>query len=180
MKTSTRQLTLTALLLALILGVQQFRLISQFITGPLVNAILIMAALLAGLAGGLSIAALSPVLAFLIAPSPVHQAVPQMIPLVVLGNAALVLCVWLGKKYWPKAWPAGVAAGALLKPLVLFLGVRFVILPFFAAGQPERIIGALNTMFSSNQFITAAIGGALACIVYRALPKKLREPLRTV
>ena len=41
----TRFLTRTALLLALCVVVQQFKTVSQFITGPLVNLILLLAAL---------------------------------------------------------------------------------------------------------------------------------------
>ena len=65
----TRMLTRTALLLALCVVVQQFKTVSQFITGPLVNLILLLAALAVGLGSGLCIAVLSPILAFLIAPS---------------------------------------------------------------------------------------------------------------
>jgi len=171
-RTSTRQLALAALLLALCVGAQQFKALSQFITGPIVNAVLILAVLLAGLWGALAIAVLSPALAFLIAPAPVLQAVPHMLPLIALANVVLVLCVWLpGKKHHIP----GVAAGVALKPLLLFLGVRYAILPFFAAGLPERLAGALMAAFSINQLITAAIGGVLACGVYRLLPKNLRS-----
>ncbi|MCL1900349.1 MAG: threonine/serine exporter family protein, partial [Promicromonosporaceae bacterium] len=68
--------------------------------GLAAQAAAFLAALLVGLAGGLAIALLSQVFAILIAPMPILQAVPQMIPLIVLGNAAIVLCAWLGKKYW--------------------------------------------------------------------------------
>jgi hypothetical protein len=170
MKPSIKQITYTAVLLALCIGVQQLKMLSHYITGSMVNAILILAVLRVGLWSGLVIAVLSPVLAFLIVPMPVLQAVPQMLPLIALANAVIVLCVRL---FGQKRLPVGLAAGAALKPLTLFLGVRYIILPYFEATQPDAMINVLKVMFSTNQLITAALGSLLAYAVYRALPKTL-------
>ena len=97
-KYTTQFLTRTALLLALCIVVQQFKSDSQFITGPLVNLILLIAALAVGLYSGLAIAVLSPILAFLISPSPIMQVMPQLIVLVALGNAVLVFAAWSLRK----------------------------------------------------------------------------------
>jgi hypothetical protein len=91
----TKFVTRTAILLALCLVVQQFKTLSQFITGPLVNVILIIAALAVGLWSGLIIAVLSPVIAFFIAPSPVMKLVPQLMIMIMLGNSLIVLLAWL-------------------------------------------------------------------------------------
>ena len=107
----TRVITRPALLLALCVVVQQFKNLSQFITGPLVNLILMVAAMAVGLGSGLCIAVLSPILAFLIAPSALMQLMPQLIALVAAGNAVLVVCAWALRKQQKLFWLGFVAGG---------------------------------------------------------------------
>ncbi|MDD3429777.1 MAG: ECF transporter S component [Oscillospiraceae bacterium] len=161
--------TRTAVLLALCVAVQQFKSLSQFITGPLVNAILIIAALAVGLWSGIAIAVLSPVLAFLISPSPIMQAVPQLIPVIMVGNAIIVVCVYVlrNQKYW---W-AGLALGSVLKAGFLALAVKAFIIPTFGGNLVEKQITALGLMFSYNQLITAAIGSVIAGLLWLRLHK---------
>ena len=81
----------TAIFLALLVAVQFVtRSMGQYVTGSLVNLILIASGLLCGLWGGLAVALLSPVCAFLIGIGP---AFPQIVPAIMLGNAVIVL-VW--------------------------------------------------------------------------------------
>ena len=63
----------------------------QYVTGSLVNLILIASGLMCGLWGGLAVAVLSPICAFFIGIGP---AFPQVVPAVALGNAVLVL-LWV-------------------------------------------------------------------------------------
>ena len=166
----TRMLTRTALLLALCVVVQQFKTVSQFITGPLVNLILLLAALAVGLGSGLCIAVLSPILAFLIAPSPVMQLMPQLIVLVAAGNAALVVCAWALRKQDKLFW-LGFLLGAAAKVAVMAGGLQFVLLPLFGGVLNEKQVATVSTMFGVNQFITAIIGGVLCAILWPLLRK---------
>ena len=166
----TRFLTRTALLLALCVVVQQFKTVSQFITGPLVNLILLLAALAVGLGSGLCIAVLSPILAFLIAPSPVMQLMPQLIVLVAAGNAALVVCAWLLRKQDKLFW-LGFLLGAAAKVAVMAGGLQFVLLPLFGGVLNEKQVATVSTMFGVTQFITALIGGVLCAILWPLLRK---------
>ncbi len=164
----TKFITYTALLLALCLGVQQLKSLSQFITGPLVNTILLIATLYVSLPSGLLIAVLSPLLAFLIAPSPIMQVVPLMIPIIMLGNATLILPAWLLRK---KSLIIGLLLGSLVKAGLLWAGIAFVIIPFFgnALKPPQKT--ALAAMFSYNQLITALIGSLIAYLILLRLKK---------
>ena len=63
MKFNTRMLTTTALLLALALAVQQFKI--QWLTGPGVNAILILATGYIGALSGIIIGIFTPLLALI-------------------------------------------------------------------------------------------------------------------
>ena len=166
----TRVLTRTALLLALCVAVQQFKNLSQFITGPLVNLILLLAALAVGLGSGLCIAVLSPILAFLIAPSPVMQLMPQLMVLVAAGNAALVVCAWALRRQQKLYW-VGFLAGAVAKVAVMAAGLQFVLLPLFGDVLNEKQVATVSTLFGLNQLITALIGGALCAVLWPLLRK---------
>ncbi|NLO47493.1 MAG: ECF transporter S component [Clostridiales bacterium] len=164
----TKFVARTAILLALCLVVQQFKTLSQFITGPLVNLILIIAALAVGLWSGVIIAVLSPVAAFLITPSPVLRLVPQLIIMIMFGNVLIVLFTWLFRE--KKLW-IGLAIGSVLKAGALTLSLHFIIFPFFGdvLKEPQRI--ALSAMFSYNQLITAAIGSLICVLIWPRLKK---------
>lgn len=165
---TVRMLTRTALLLALCVGVQQFKNLSQFITGPLVNAILIIAALYVGFLGAAAIAILSPVFALLIAPSPILQAIPQMTILIAVGNLIIVLLAWLFRR---KLLPVGLVIGSGLKALSLWGGVQLIILPMFSSALKPPMIPALSAAFSVNQLITALTGSLIAWLVWLRLKK---------
>ena len=112
----------TAIFLALLVAVQFVtRSMGQYVTGSLVNLILIASGLLCGLWGGLAVALLSPVCAFLIGIGP---AFPQIVPAIMLGNAVIVL-VWHliagGQNTRLPGYLLAAAAGALAKFVVLYL-----------------------------------------------------------
>jgi len=156
---STRFLTRTAILLAIVVAVQ-FLQMRQPITGPLVNAILLIAASMVGIGSGVLIGLLTPLVAFALGvlPAPLAPAIPG----IMAGNAVLVTAFglmsrqpWLGK-----SGPyLGVAVGALLKYLVLAGVVRFLI------QVPPKIAVSLQI----PQLFTALVGGALALIVIGVL-----------
>ena len=167
-------ITRTAILLALTIAVQQFKTLNQFITGPLVNAFLILAVLAVGLWSGVAIAVLSPIAAVLINPAPIMQLVPQMMFVIAIGNLLLVIMVSLLKNKFGKAGPiTGMLLGAILKTGFLWLAVSYAVIPIWGAvlKDPQKI--ALTAMFSYNQLITALIGSALSYIVWLRFSKAL-------
>lgn len=85
---STKDLTRTAMLLALTLAIQAGQLPPVF-TGPLVNFMLVLAVLLAGTKGGVLIGTITPAVALLVGilPAPMAPAVP----FIMAGNAVLCL-----------------------------------------------------------------------------------------
>ena len=66
MKITTKQITTTAVLLAICIVSQFFKNTSVYITGPIINACLIIAALGAGMACGIILSVITPVTSFLI------------------------------------------------------------------------------------------------------------------
>lgn len=181
----TMWITRTGVLLALLLALQWATLgtkafAGQYITGSLVNCVLAVSALTAGLSSGLVIALLSPVFAYLLGIAP--QLV--VVPAIMAGNCALVLVLWvLGRgnaPLWRKA--VAVVLAAVCKFVVLYLLVVEVICGVGAGfllgkqvfGAPvllQPMIQALPLTFSWPQLITALIGGTLGVLVSRILGK---------
>ena len=93
MKIKTKQITVTAIMLAICLVSQFFKNLSVYITGPIINAALILTVLYAGMACGIILSIITPVTSFFITGSPVMAAIPAMFPCIMIGNIILVVCV---------------------------------------------------------------------------------------
>ena len=86
MKIKTKQITVTAIMLAICLVSQFFKNLSVYITGPVINAALILTVLYAGMACGIILSIITPVTSFFITGSPVMAAIPAMFPCIMIGN----------------------------------------------------------------------------------------------
>jgi len=153
--TTTRWVALTAVLLALTVAVQMLGL-PQPVTGPAVNAMLILSGLIAGPLSGIIVGAFTPIIALwrgiLAAP------LAPMVPFIALGNALLVLVFVLLHR---RQLYVAIAAAALVKFLVLSTAVRLIVT------VPEPV--ALAMQFP--QLATALAGGVVAVIIYRLLDR---------
>ena len=172
-KTSSSLKTLcrTAIFLALLIAVQFVtRSMGQYVTGSLVNLILIASGLMCGLWGGLAVAVLSPICAFFI------PAFPQVVPAVALGNAVLVL-LWVliaGAKNAPIARQAiALVVAAVAKFLTLYLVIVKWLVPMVLTLN-EKQMAVLSASFSFPQLITAVIGGVLAMLLVPPLRRALK------
>lgn len=176
----------SALLIALLVVVQLLTfavpksvpLVSQLFTGSLVNLVLIMGAGTVGFSGAAIAAVISPVLAFLFG----QMAIPQMIPVVIVGNIVIVAITWAffvndNKFSKGKAFGfdlAGVIVGAAVKTLVLYGATVLLMVPVFFKGMP-KIAKNVTMMFSWPQAVTAVIGGVLALIIIPRLRTFLKS-----
>ena len=181
----TMWITRTGVLLALLLALQWATLgtkafAGQYITGSLVNCVLAVSALTAGLSSGLVIALLSPIFAYLLGIAP--QLV--VVPAIMAGNCALVLVLWAVGRGDAPMWRKAVAVvlAAVCKFVVLYLLVVQVICGVGASfllgqsffGAPvllQPMIQALPLTFSWPQLITALIGDTLGVLVSRILDR---------
>ena len=167
-------ITRTAVLIALTVALQFFslQLSNQFLTGSIVNFMLIMSVMTCGLATGLTVSAFTPILPTLLGFGPPWP----LIPFIAAGNMALVT-VWyfIGNREIINNYVAYIIAavgGAVAKFLVLFLGVVQIALPYIL-GLPEG--NALSIMFSYPQLITASIGGVCATLLLPPLLKAINQ-----
>lgn len=152
-----RWLTRTALLLALTVILQMFGW-PQLVTGPLVNAMLLLTATFVDPLSGVVVGLLSPWIAFLrgILAAPLAP----MIPFIMLGNACYVLIYsWLKGKNWSRL--LGLVTASVVKFLILGIAVRFV------TKLPPPVTKAMQW----PQLITALIGGLIAIAVTQLIPQ---------
>ena len=174
-------ITETAVMLALLVALQSItKPMGQLVTGSFVNAILAVTVLVAGLYSGLTVALISPILAFLMGIAPQILTVPA----IMAGNAVYVvlLCVIAGKDSKKIvrqiiAWITAAAAKfAVLYSIVSWLICGVLADKLLASGMLKQpMLKALPATFGITQLFTALIGGAVALLIVPVLRKALKK-----
>lgn len=166
-----RKMVVTALLIALGIVFQQLRfvlgdsIVTTYIIGSLVNLCLIVAATAVGLWSGVSVAAVTPLIALLQG----HATLP-MVPWIVAGNAVLVLLyAFFAQKdkasltvTWPR-WAITGMVAALVKFAIITFGMYLMVTHSIAAAFLKQYV----------QIITAGIALILGGIILPMLPEKI-------
>lgn len=172
-----RWITETAIMLALLITLQGLtKGFGQLVTGSCVNAILAVSTLVGGLACGLTVALLSPILAFLLG---IATAVVT-VPAIMAGNAVFVVLLSLLYKKRLYGIPALLAAAAA-KFASLYAIVVWLICGVFAEDllssgvMKTPMLKMLPATFSWPQLFTALIGGGIALLIVPSLRKALRK-----
>ena len=178
MNKKIRWITQTALMLALLIALQALtKPLGQLVTGSCVNAILAVTVLVAGLGSGITVALISPVLAFLLGIAPQILIVPA----IMVGNTVYVALL---HTLWDKQFVRKIAAwlvAAATKFAALYAIVVWLICGVFAEGLlaagtlKEPMLKALPATFSWPQLFTALIGGAVALLIVPVLRKALKK-----
>ena len=181
MNKKIRWITETAVMLALLVTLQAItKPAGQLVTGSCVNTVLAVTTLVAGLSSGLTVALISPVLAYMLGIAPQILTVPA----IMVGNSIFVVLLSLladpsGKKIGKQiiAWlAAAVAKFAVLYAIVTWLICGVLSESLIAAGvMKPAMVKALPATFSWPQLITALIGGGLALLIMPVLKKALRK-----
>lgn len=177
MKLTTKQIAMTAALLAICIISQFFKNTSVYITGPVINACIILAVLSSGLACGIILSVITPITAFLITGAPVISAVPAIMPCIMVGNALLAVCVALVKnKIKNKAGlPVSMIIGCIVKALFMGIAISLILLPAFLPEKLQPMMPTLQKTYSLVQLITAVIGSVYAYIIWIPLKKTLKN-----
>ena len=173
------RITETAVMLALLVSLQALtKPMGQLVTGSFVNAILAVTVLLAGFAGGTTVALLSPVLAYLLGIAPQILTVPA----IMVGNFVYVVLLYVlarGKNPVRQvfAWLLAAAAKfAALYAVVVWLICGVFAQKLLASGMlKEPMLKVLPATFSWPQLITALIGGGAALLMVPILRKALKK-----
>lgn len=169
----TRKLTHTALLLALCIASQFLKNTSVYLTGPVINCILILAAVFCGLWSAVALSLITPLTSWLITGSPLMSAIPLIVPCVMAGNVILSVSVWVSirQKLSTRNLVLGTLFGALLKAAFMGGTISLLLLPLLgpATELPAPALAAARVTFSLTQLITALLGGALAVLIVPTL-----------
>lgn len=181
MSKKVRWITETAVMLALLVTLQALtKPAGQLVTGSCVNAVLAIGVLLAGLGSGITVAVLSPVLAYLLGVAPQLVTVPA----IMVGNTVFVVLLSVladktGRNIVKQviAWVAAAAAKfASLYAIVVWLICGVLSENLLASGvMKESMLKALPATFSWPQLFTALIGGAVALAITPVLRKALHK-----
>lgn len=173
-----RFITETAVMLALLIALQTLtKPMGQLVTGSCVNAVLAVTALVAGVYSGLTVAAISPVLAYLLGIAPQILTVPA----IMVGNTVFVLVLhFVSDKNLVRklaAWVAAAAAKfAALYAIVVWLICGVFAEKLLASGALKApMLKALPVSFGVTQLVTALVGGAVALLIASTLRKALHK-----
>jgi len=164
MKSKTIFITRTALLLAVAIAFQifgKFIPYNNFIVGPVVNAVLIIATASAGFWSGTAISVIAPLVSAFTNKAPIAPFVIAFSPFIIIGNLIIVACFYLFRK---KSKIGGIAAGAVLKFGFLYASVSVFT---SVVDMKPQVASTLVNLFSWPQLLTAAIGGAIALVVLK-------------
>ena len=185
MKKKVLWITRTAVMLALLVATQAVTAsFGQLVTGSCVNGILAVCVLMVGLKSGLTVALISPVVAYMLGIAPQVLVVPA----IMLGNAAYVTLLFLiarnacGYKMADilrkvLAWLVAAAAKfAVMYTIVVWVVCNLLRDRIVASGvKPPVLDTKLPQMFSFPQLITALIGGGVALLILPVLRKAVRK-----
>ncbi len=181
MNKKIRWITETAVMLALLVTLQALtKPMGQLVTGSFVNAVLAVTVLLAGLSSGLTVAIISPVLAYLLGIAPQILTVSA----IMVGNSVFVVLLhFIAGKDSKQivrqviAWLAAAAAKfAALYAIVVWLICGLLSESLLASGVLKApMLKALPATFSWPQLFTALIGGAVALLIVPVLRKALHK-----
>lgn len=180
-KLTTKQLTITALMLAISVASMFFKNINPLISGPIVNLCLIFTTLTAGIYAGLLLSIITPIASFAITGSPIIAAVPTIMPCIAAGNFILVLAVGIGVPMIEKLLEGkkikravkdiitlipSLLAGSVLKFIFMAVLIVKIILPTLGAALPAPAVNTATYMFSTLQLVTALIASGFCCVIW--------------
>ena len=181
MNKKIRWITETAIMIALLVTLQAVtKPMGQLVTGSCVNAVLAVAVLVGGMSCGVTVALVSPVMAFLLGIAPQVLTVPA----IMAGNTVYVVLLNLladktGKNVVKQiiAWAvSAVAKFATLYVIVVKIICGVAAASLLAAGTlKEPMLKALPATFSWPQLFTALIGGAVALVIVPVIRKALHK-----
>ena len=162
MKINAESLPRLAILLAIALAVQFLRL-PQMVTGPVVNAALVLAVYFGGAAGGVLLGVITPVVAIFAGILP--PVLAPVLPVIMAANAILVIFFAWMRKFGDYV-AAGVASCA--KFLTFFIMLNYVLV-LFNINLPKPLLLA----FGLPQLYTALAGSIVAVLIAKRFIKRV-------
>lgn len=155
-KTKTEILTFSTLLILSVALPLFFH--QQWLTGSLVNCLLIITALRFGLSGGISLSIIPSLVALAGGLLPV--ALAPAVPFIIMSNIILVIAI---RALTKRNYYLAILLGATAKFLFLYSAVNLILINYLQS----PFFNAVSVMLSWPQFVTALCGGLLAWIILK-------------
>jgi hypothetical protein len=165
--TDTRQVALFIGLSALA-SLLPFMIHLQYITGPIVNAILIISLFVVGIRGAILICLIPSLMA--LSGGLLPAVLAPTVPFIMISNIILVLCVEYACKY-AKNEQAGFWTGVFIGAAAKFLFLYFSVSLISELLLKQEFAARVAQMMSWPQFATAFAGGIIAWAVLRWLKR---------
>jgi len=174
MKRKTQFISQTALMLALLICIQYMtKAFGQFVTGSCVNLILAITAVICGLEGGLLIALISPILAFMLGIGPSFI---QIVICIAISNCIYVCIIFFGLKKSKERKTLKIASiliAAIMKFITIYFSVVVLLMPSLGLGTQQ--FDKMALMFSWPQLVTAIIGSFLMLIIKKPIENAMKS-----
>ena len=178
-----QQIVVTAVMIALSIVVIQFVKLPLSATGnviasgALINLILVIDTLYCGLISGILMSILVPILSYFITSPPVIQAVPLILPCIMVGNFVYILFAWFvkGRKWELNIMPFSLVVGSVAKYFVMSLLIVKWVVPTFGSNLAPKLVTVASTQFSITQLFAALIATFLACIIWPMVKMGLKK-----
>lgn len=180
MKTNkTKKIATAGVLYAIILIMQLVKNVSPFISGPVINTTMAVAAMEIGIWWGIGFGVITPITSILVAPASAMTMITQAtyganLPIIIIGNCIFVLAVYYGYKNGNKAFIIGIIVGAILKWLFMWGAADLILKPVFEVSLGKLVV-AVNKVFSTLQLFSGLISGVILYPVMYALKKITKE-----
>lgn len=167
----TKKIAIQGVMLAIMLVFQTMKGISVFITGPIVNVVLIAVTYYFGFGSGVIFSIIAPITSFFITPNPIMKAVPAIVAFIALGNIVLCLFINLLKK---KNLALNLFLSSTFKGLFMTISISLILVSI-AVGNgtlAPQLGEAAKKTFSLVQFVTAYIASFISYFVLKYVKLK--------
>jgi len=157
----TFRLTSASIMLAIIIVMQLIKNVSAYISGPVINAVMIIACLELGTLWGIGFSAIVPIMSLFIAPASPMSALAASthyltVPIIIFGNIILVLSAKLGSKKGNLIFIISLIIGAILKWLFMWGGGELILIPLFSESL-GKLSAVITKVFSTLQLYSGLL-----------------------
>lgn len=173
MKLKTKQITFTAIMLALSIVVIFFIKkpleiagLNVALSGALINLILILIVMYSGITSGIIASILIPILSFIITGAPIISMAPLILPCIMLGNLVYIIFPFFvrSSKKELNLLPLMLALGCIAKYFVMYFLIVKLVLP--SAKIPAKLMTIATIQYSTTQLVAGAVGAVLAILIW--------------
>ena len=161
-KNKTFKLTSAAIMLAIIIIMQLIKNVSAYISGPVINAVMAIAALELGITWGIGFSVIVPIMSLIVAPASPMSALSAAthyvtVPIIIIGNIILVMAAKLGSKKGNLIFIVSLIIGAVLKWLFMWGCGELILIPVFSESL-GKLSAVITKVFSTLQLYSGLLG----------------------